>query len=290
MWKFGKKKSGEESGGAKTNPVYDFFYHDPRRVGSYLAQFDPNGLLQSVKQTIAIEESEGSSLSGGVAVAVAKGQYSGSEGSASKAAAEKTYDPFWLHTLTLLDFLRTQDLVASDIESAQIGRFVLCEGQLVVVDSTILQKLYATQEVRAISRGKAIDPASGKPVSNREFNLNMIALQEAPPNTQSIFATDNATIWCTLRPEGMITPPSEILLKHGTVIGGRWHLLGIKDADRMEEASEVMKQAEKFTLMFPASRFLGEMISTSAYLQAWLGRPASSFGITPLAIFRQIGG
>ena len=58
MPRSGKQKSGEASDLPESRSVYDFLYHDARRVGSYLAQFEASGLLQSLKQTVAVEESE----------------------------------------------------------------------------------------------------------------------------------------------------------------------------------------------------------------------------------------
>lgn len=59
--------SGSEpaQGQPATASVYDFLYHDARRVGSFLAQFDENGLLQSLKRSIATAAIQASELTMG---------------------------------------------------------------------------------------------------------------------------------------------------------------------------------------------------------------------------------
>lgn len=42
--------SQEEQGEAGPDSVFDFLYHDSRRIGSFLSQFDNNGLLTAINQ------------------------------------------------------------------------------------------------------------------------------------------------------------------------------------------------------------------------------------------------
>jgi hypothetical protein len=55
----GVKASDPEPDGQSTDSVYDFLYHDARRVASLLAQFDPSGHLTGIKQTESAESGSG---------------------------------------------------------------------------------------------------------------------------------------------------------------------------------------------------------------------------------------
>ncbi len=50
MSKKGEIVSAEEQGEAAPDSVFDFLYHDSRRIASFLSQFDANGLLTGLTQ------------------------------------------------------------------------------------------------------------------------------------------------------------------------------------------------------------------------------------------------
>lgn len=126
--------SQTESGASEAEPgepgsdsVYDFLYHDARRVGSFLAQFDDAGLLQQVTQ------SEGAyrgskrgwkAAAGGSMPTVGSINVSAERGPEKGAfeASERVYDPLWTNARTLLDFLGERGMVRRELEGARIGQ------------------------------------------------------------------------------------------------------------------------------------------------------------------------
>ena len=97
----------------ESDSVYDFLYHDIRRVGSYLAQFDDAGHLQSViesrtarqgvrrgwKATLGIGDLV-PGLPGGPEASLERGPLE-----AGSETSERVYEPLWTNARTLLDYL-----------------------------------------------------------------------------------------------------------------------------------------------------------------------------------------
>ena len=87
----------------------------------------------------------------------------------------------------------------------------------------------------------------------------------------------------------MVTKTSDLLLKHGSIIQGEWAIVGVLDA--MPDGGA---PAEGYDAEF-ASLLGGSVIGTAAahlgpVARNMLGRPAGSYGMTPLLIFREISG
>jgi hypothetical protein len=106
------------------------------------------------------------------------------------------------------------------------------------------------------------------------------------PHTVQAQLTGDHDVWSTLTHSGLTQNSSDLLLSHGTSIPGTWNMIGILDARPdpltdlinpppldMENPSEMGTKILK--LLSPISRNL-------------LGRPVTSFAVTPLIIFREI--
>src|SRR6266403_357495 len=125
MSKTDETASGAEQDDQSTDSVYDFLYHDARRIGSFLAQFDNFGHLLQVtaSDTASTDIKRGLSLKlsgslpvpyspegaeGGITLGVDPSQ-SGSEGQT------RVYDPLWTNALALLDYLDERGLIQRDL-------------------------------------------------------------------------------------------------------------------------------------------------------------------------------
>jgi len=287
------RKAFEEALELRENSsVFDFFYQDSRRVGSYLAQFDPSGHLLSIKQTEHIETSTqqdaGGEIGGSAFIAKGKAQFSDRVISASKDAAERTFDPLWTNAITLLTYLQQKNLVKRDISEARIGNFVLCEGEFLIADTSFLQKFYTTSEkqnhARANTRG-----INGQPLSESDFNLQLAAFQNLPQQIQIHLSSDTGKIWSLLQPEYMTVPAGEIMMKHGAVVEGKWHILGIKDGEPTKSVDNFLEIQKKLSTAYPLHPFINETLTTSHFVRGWVGRPIECYGVTPILIFREIG-
>lgn len=144
-----------EQGEQNTGSVFDFLYNDSRRVSSYLAQMDDNGLLTGITQSENVTKNakRGVNLSanilgngGGIEITPKEG---GSE------ASERVYDPFWANARYLLDVLDERKMIHRDLASAPIGSIVLISGKMSVVDLGLLKEVWALPRIRKLMLANA---------------------------------------------------------------------------------------------------------------------------------------
>ncbi len=105
--------------------VLDFFYQDVRRVGSFLAQLNPGGHTQSVKNTVAREESGGIDASmtvkGSIKVVEGSSGTTTREGNVNRDTLERTIDPLWANAIDLLNLLEQNRMIERDLGLAGLG-------------------------------------------------------------------------------------------------------------------------------------------------------------------------
>lgn len=115
-----------------SNSVYDFLYHDARRVASFLAQFGSYGVLSQVKATESSGQAATSRtlLGGGFNVPlVAQGQATvdATTSDDERDTAERTYDPLWTHARTLLNYLNDDGMDLPRYLASSIGTDRSCQ-------------------------------------------------------------------------------------------------------------------------------------------------------------------
>jgi hypothetical protein len=130
--------SEAEQGEPGSDSVYDFLYHDVRRIGSFLAQFDDAGHLQQITQSEGAtrgskrgwKAAAGGSLPGvgSANLSVERGPEKG-----GFEASERVYDPLWTNARTLLDYLSERDMLRQELARARIGQFVVVSGTLSIL-------------------------------------------------------------------------------------------------------------------------------------------------------------
>lgn len=136
--------SGAEHDEQSIGSVYDYLYYDARRVGSFLAQFDPSGHLQQITQTDSVSKGtkRGYSVKLGGSVPV-PGSPEAAEGSLTfgrepgqtgSEGMSRIYDPLWTNAKLLLDYLDEQNLIKRDLASATMGQFIVATGEISVLD------------------------------------------------------------------------------------------------------------------------------------------------------------
>lgn len=221
-----------------SNSVYDFLYHDARRIAAFLAQFETYGVLQGIKsqESVGRSSTTKASANAGVDIAtLAKGGMAidGTFTDEDRDAAERTYDPLWRNAIALLDYLAERELIVRQIKGARIGQFVLMTGQLAAFDVGILREAWklpaikksivanASAQEKANSsspsmnrydRRKANLPRTDQP-SDTEAALELIPL--LPHSVQGAITAGDITAWFNLREESLVISSSELLLKHG---------------------------------------------------------------------------
>jgi hypothetical protein len=307
----GKQVSEKEQGEQERDSVFDFLYHDARRVGSFLAQFDDAGHLQQITQS----ESRTKGLKRGwkFALGGGMGEFGSGEASVERGpgeggseASERVYDPLWANARTLLDYLFERNMIQRDIWEARLGQFVLVEGRLVILDVAMLKGAWDKPAIRKIVtkdagvehdlnrhlRRKQAAVGGEKPVSEVEVFMDLLGI--LPHSLQAHILGDKFTAWCSLATESLVGLSSDLVLKHGTLISGDWHVLGVLDA-QPERGPESDKPMKLTPLEEAVAGLAGTLVGTlvarlSPVTRRMLGRPYGAHGLTPLLIFREVSG
>lgn len=299
MSKSVEKASEKEPDAPQSGSVYDFLYCDSGRIASFLAQFDDAGTLERVIQ----RESVSKGLKGGYEVSVGgNASIVGTGGGGSlgykrapheqgSEASERVYNPLWANPLVFLDFLTAENLIASDLNKAGIGQFIKVTGSLRIVDFSILKRIFEHPTLKKKLLA-SIEPPSG----NRQERRRKDALSGGLPSdnevgitlatiftaTTQATMTDEATrksVWGCLRDDALVVSSADLLLQHGLEIAGQWSMIGVLDAQAGDNKPTVREYG---------SPFIDGIAGLTPPIREVLGRPNSSFGVTPLLILREI--
>lgn len=298
--------------------VFDFLYHDSRRIASFLAQLDELGHLQQITQTDHAEEGENQeSRTGGhlgVPGAVG-GKHEGATGVSSSRSegAQRVYDPFWANARRFLDLLTERDMISRDIETARIGQFTLASGALVISDNSMLRALWdspvvgkflkaqeaaqaqaSAQEApepvnrhqRRSEQAKARKAVPAKPAVT-ESELAMALMPHMPHSGQLHVVTDDYAVWAPVADGALVAPMPELILKHGQKVAGQWSILGILDALPFEQ-SEMLTPMEMVRVGMTLDSISNVSLQMGPAIRQALGRPLLSYGMTPLLVFREV--
>jgi hypothetical protein len=299
-----EKKSAGQDSPREEHSVYDFLYHDARRIGSFLAQFYESGLLQSVKQTKGTEQAAQSKYGGQSGIhSIVKigGQFEQQSGTVGKDTLERQYDPFWTHALTLLDLLNDRGMIHRELGQSAMGQFVAVKGALIISDIELLKavwdneklrKSYIAQEINsAVSKVSASEGTKREEIRrDAEFALELV--QGLPHTLQARLLSNTSQVWCTLSPESLVGSASDIVLKHGAAISGEWSIIGILDAYPYQEGGEVLHGQPMVDLIATAAGHGAGQVALrlANHARTFMGRPPGYYGVTPLLIFREISG
>lgn len=304
--------SPEEQGGAEADSVFDFLYHDSRRIGSFLSQFDNNGLLTGITQgeTAARASKRGWKVGVGADLPLLAGAKLEVEREPKEGGSEsfgRSYDPFWTNALTFLDVLEERRLIRPQIEEASLGQFVLVRGWLSVLDLAMFKNAWGLKTIQAAVRaGQPIDAPEGNRQQRRsqgkqepqiakmpsDADLLLDLLSVLPHTVNASVMTEHETVWAALRDEFLVTPASELVLTHGTSLPGEWAMLGILNGKPDFGAHEHQQKMAEIGNELPpglVNSAIGMMAQTLApIIRTALGRPANAYAVTPILVFREV--
>lgn len=263
--------------------VFDILYHDRERISSYLAQLDENGTPETLKHIDSAEDERGSALqdSVGVSAAFAKGntQETRSEKESARRSAERSYDLTFSNSLAFLDYISDRNILERDFGRARLGQFVMASGILNIIDIGVLKSIWQSDVAQAAITLQAMQ--GGAEALATQAMLQIIP--QLPHAVQAHLKSGSRKVWSALRPEGLITSASNLLLNHGVTLSGEWSVVGILDALPDTPQSSSGDNLENLEGIMQASA------SFSNAIREGFGRPASAFGMTPLIIFRAVG-
>ncbi|HUZ13191.1 MAG TPA: hypothetical protein VMU93_10105 [Caulobacteraceae bacterium] len=226
---------------------------------------------------------------------------------------DQEYDPLWIGGINLYNNLHERSLIKTELAASGIGDFVSVTGALSVVDFTMFRVLWQQGSIQALIQA-GIDhaaPAPTLPAGNRHERRrselvalprtrdeaiagattgNVVAdiLSALPHPVQARFMTEGLqSVWSSLKADSLLIEPSDIFLKHGIALDGRWRMFGILDALPTSSTPDDLTAAviEDF-----ATAPFGQMaLGMLPLLQAGFARPDIAWGITPIMIFRALG-
>ena len=262
--------------------VYDFLYHDPHRIASFLAQFTQHGHLESLSrsESTAAATTNKSVVTGRAGVPTLGSVGRSGERAASESVTEAlttTYDPLWANALALLDHLSQHGLIRRDVTRASIGQFVLAQGELDILNLGTLRAAWAENPIR-----KLVFSGGASKGERAQMEAGFSFIKLLPHSIQAVLRGE-IVVWCCLRSDGMTTPADDLLLKHGAAVSGKWSLVGILDA---LPDSEVPADDPP---LGPEGNMGTLMRALAPTAREVMGRPPGHYGVTPLLVFREIG-
>jgi hypothetical protein len=293
----------DEGSGAPS--VLDFLYHDSRRIGSFLSQFEGDGHLEKLTRTKdgsrGKKENSAHEIKGNVGLAggIVKG---GTETALEMAEGySRVFDPYWANARAFLDYLNDNDMIQRDMSAANVGQFVLAKGYLSVLDLVMFKEAWKLPSLqRIIKAGMLANQPTGnltaaqkaaakEQKSQGEMVLDLIQIMPHSVHASLLVPGDDPhMVWCPLREEYMSTPASELVLMHGVRIPGEWSILGVMSAPPDYVVAGLNPVADESEPGFMQS-MVGQVSNLIAPLvRVALGRPAVASAITPLLIFREV--
>jgi len=299
--------SEEELDGAEVDSVFDFLYHDSRRIASFLSQFDDNGHLTGLTkaETAAKSAKRGKKIGlGGESPLLggAKVEFELSPSEAGSESLERVYDPFWTNARQFLDVLTERNMIQRDIGNASIGQFVLATGYLSIQDLAMFKEAWKTQSIqRRIKAGVGIGAKTGNMTAaqkavareqqeNAEMFLDMIQIMPHAVHARLLTAIGDGAglVWCTLNQDYLVAPASDLTLTYGDTMSGKWSIIGILSAYPEYLTPDLSQQFNDDDLGLTHS-IVGQVSKMLApIVRVTLGRPAAAHAITPILIFRDV--
>lgn len=298
-------RSDEVDEDQSTDSVFDFLYFDAKRAASLLSQFNEIGHIVSQNRRRSVghaRTSEGQGeVSGGLAgVASAKGSHKTAEASNSLDESNDGLDPYWTNALSLMDELDGRQMISRDLEKARVGEIVLCEATISIRDLSLLQEMMSIPELTDLISMQQREKGTNRGKMDKQTKLMVQVFSKLPSGLQLEAVTDDGTIWATLAEQSLIVGAADLILKHGSDVPGKWHVLGMLDAlprnkgggQSTSDLSVIASVFNQLTTMSPEAVLTNGVRSLYDSLAPFgrllMGRRDHQFGITPLLIFRQI--
>jgi len=252
-------------------------YVDRARVSALYAQLFPQGILTNVKTTASQSFSDDSNIGSDIKVikAEAKSSESGSEG------IERMFDATWSVPLEVLDRLNSLSLVKESMQNSGLGSIVLEECFIRVIDFSSMENLFEPAMRAFFASGQTGTETQTMTAETLPFVSEI--LKSMPHAIHAHFLTDSGFLWSSLQPSGLTISVTDLTLKYGGTVSGRWKLLYLVDA--------WADSGDPPDLTSWSAGPLIDGIHTAMHgLRGMMGRPQTWVGITPLMIFRSTAG
>ena len=273
-----------------TSSLFDFLYIDRSRASSIISQLHAPGVITTVKQTQSDQDKSSKDI-GLSTLGILKGQAAVEE--ILTEAQERLFDASWSLPMNLLDKLDEAGLIKKGLDSERLGSTVHANGRIRIFDISMTQKTIPFLSMLASSNESKLPPKAKKSNKNEDLFVApgltigmMTAILGIVPNTLQVDFVDNEgrTVWMTINRDYLTVNPDDMVLKYGGVIPGEWHVVGLIDA--LPDSENITRTQE--TAAFPPNPLKDGLVTLLESIRENAGRSPSSFGMTPLVIFRTI--
>lgn len=263
----------------KDESLFDFLYLDRVRLASYLAQMFDDGIHLSSKKTAA-SGNQFSNTASGNALGLLKAGLGTTE--TTNETIERQFDASWSAPLSLLRELNDLGYVKTFSKLSALGQMIFFKGNIQILDLRILQKLWQPMLAMESELKPAHTEAQRKAKKAEHAQAQAIArvAENLPHIIQLRAFNDDHQLWATLTPEALTVNPSDLAFKHGPSIPGDWAILGLLDARPSGE--------DEMKLPAGLGQVESGMLQMALQLKHFLGRNFADYGITPIAIYREV--
>lgn len=263
--------------------LYDFFYLDSRKISSFYSQLTGEGALELYTKTHSNED--GQKLQGSIALpTVISGSVESNQN--ANTSGQKQYNAIHTMPREMIDKLDEQGFINRELTEDNFGKLVLLKGRLGVIDVNMLGSIvdpalnFYIKEMRSSNKKNERDQA--KEISSMKKDI-ITFLQNIPFAIQSRFIVGEGEsakeVWMTLNRDEVSTSAHDANFKHGEFTAGEWYLLGVLDALPNDDYS--FTGASESDIQSMMREFVNQLKTLG-------GRSQSSYGVTPIAIFRNI--
>lgn len=264
--------------------IYDFIYLDNTKIKSFYAQITGNGSLTTIKESSSNSMTELKEATIGIPT-ITGGKLSHSE--TPVKSSERLYDGIPTMPREMIDKLDELGFIGRELKEDNLGRLVLLEGTLGVLDVGMLKEMIEPAinfYVKDLQKTNTKESrAEAKDINSLKAEVIQF-LRSVPYALQSRLLVRNQSsnkldeVWMTLNREELVVKSHDLNFKHGEFITGKWYLLGVLDALPNDD---FVYENQKTEVQVGIEAIL-------TVLRTFVGRATTSFGITPIAIFRNI--
>ena len=173
----------------------------------------------------------------------------------------------------MLAKLAKRSLIKSTPVNAGLGAIVLSDCYLRVIDFAGMANLWEPTFKLATMQGthNQMDPAA--------IPSLVEALKATPSAIHAHYLTDNAMLWSSLIASNLTIPTTDLSLKFGGEVSGRWRVLYAVDCWPGDGSAPD-------TNLWSGGGVIDGILAAMHGLRILMGRPLGWWGITPLMIFR----
>lgn len=261
-----------------TKSIYDFIYLDVDRIHSYYAQLMDGVPNQKTSSSREQKNSNYKVTMGPRDILHTEGQ----KGDSKEESLDQLMDMHHVLPRDMINLLDEYELISKKLAASNLGKLVMIQGLINFADFETLGK--NSDNVLNLLSGK-----SDKEMSEIKTVMNVIdAYPIGVQATMQVKSNVTNHAWMALDKKYLTSAHLISTLKHKSLSSEEFVVLGILDAipDKfIDEDSN--KDLDNFRSNLLNKRpFFEAVFAMNGAYQEIIGRPADSYGITPISIFR----